>query len=58
MTKINSKYISAIDKKMAEYNRTHKRTKSQQFEHDKYERIYEKRDHSCAKEEKSGINWD
>ena len=57
MKKINSKYISSIDKKMAEFNRTHKLTESQQAEHDKYQEIYKKRDQAVNPIDEDLIDW-
>jgi hypothetical protein len=38
-------FISAIDKKLAEFNRTQAKSKSQKAEIEKYQHIYEMRDH-------------
>ena len=58
MSKINRYYVSEIDKKMAEINRTHKRSNSQQKEHDKYQAIYAKRDQAITDSDADDINWD
>jgi hypothetical protein len=58
MTKINRNYVSEIDKKMAEFNRTHKRSKSQQAEYDKYQAVFTKRDKTTQPEDRDTINWD
>jgi hypothetical protein len=58
MSKINRYYVSEIDKKMAEFNRSHKRSKSQQQEYDKYQAIYAKRDQTSINTDSDDINWD
>ncbi len=58
MSKINRYYVSEIDKKMAEFNRSHKRSKSQQREYDKYQDVYAKRDNVSETTKQDTINWD
>lgn len=44
MRKIDKHYVSDIDKKLAEFDATHPKSRSQQAEYDKYQRIYQLRD--------------
>ena len=48
MNRIDKNYISPIDQQLAEFDKTHSQSKSQQAEFDKYQRIYALRDHSSA----------
>ncbi len=43
-SKVNKNYISEIDQRLADFNRTHPKSKSQQAEIKKYQRIYQLRD--------------
>lgn len=44
MRKIDKHYVSDIDKKLAEFDATHKKSRSQQAEYEKYQRIHRLRD--------------
>lgn len=51
MKKLNKQFISEIDQKLDEFNRTHKKSASQQAEIEKYRKIHELRDNSNVNEE-------
>lgn len=57
MKKIDRYYVSEIDKKMAEFNKKNPLSPSQQFEHDKYQKIYQARDHAQEIENEQTIDW-
>jgi hypothetical protein len=57
MKKIDRYYVSEIDKKMAEFNKKHPLSASQQFEHDKYLKIYQARDHIVDPTKDEPIDW-
>ena len=57
MKKIDRYYVSEIDKKMAEFNKSHPLSASQQFEHDKYQKIYQSRDHAQEPTKENTIDW-
>lgn len=42
--KIDKRFVSEIDKKMAEFDATHAKSASQKAEIDKYQKIYQLRD--------------
>ena len=44
MNKTDKQYVSNIDKKLAEFDKTHPKTPSQQAEIDKHNRVYQLRD--------------
>ena len=44
MNKIDKNFVSDIDKKMAEFDATHAKSAEQKAEHEKYQRIYQRRD--------------
>lgn len=44
MRKIDKQYVSEIDKKLAEFDSTHSKSRAQQAEYDKYQAIYQLRD--------------
>ena len=44
MRKIDKHYVSEIDKKLAQFDATHPKSRSQQAEYDKYQRIHQMRD--------------
>lgn len=44
MGSVNKNYVSEIDRKLAEFDRTHQPSAAQQVEIDKYQRIYQLRD--------------
>jgi hypothetical protein len=44
MRKIDKHYVSDIDKKLAEFDAAHPKSRSQQAEYDKYQRIHRLRD--------------
>lgn len=52
--KTDKHYVSAIDKKLAEFNETLKPTASQQAEIEKYRRIHSLRDDAESQYEKDG----
>ncbi|OGO93108.1 MAG: hypothetical protein A3F41_06990 [Coxiella sp. RIFCSPHIGHO2_12_FULL_44_14] len=52
--KILKHYISDIDNALAEFKHTHPLSASQQAEINKYQRIYQKRDHAILEEKKKG----
>lgn len=58
MGKVSKLYVSEIDKKLAEYSKTHPRTASQQEEIDKYNRIHRMRDHAVHQPESEEDIWD
>jgi hypothetical protein len=58
MGRVSKLYVSEIDKKLAEYNKTHPRTASQQEEIDKYARIDQMRDTSVEQCEPEEDIWD
>lgn len=58
MGKVDSNYISDIDKKLAEYNASHPKTPSQQAEIDKYHRIHHLRDHAVEQADVEEDIWD
>ncbi len=49
MRKIDKHYVSEIDKKLAEFDAIHPKSRSQQAEYDKYQRIYRLRDSEIPK---------
>ena len=52
MREIDKHYVSEIDKKLAEFDATHPKSRAQQAEHDKYQRIYRLRDEPASSEPK------
>lgn len=50
MKKVNKQFVSEIDKKLDEFNKTHPKSPSQQSEIDKYKIIHQLRDVSEKKE--------
>ena len=59
MKKIDRLYVSEIDKKMAQFNKTHPLSASQQEEYEKYQEIYALRDDPKAEREpQSDSLWD
>ena len=59
MAKIDRHFVSEFDKKMAKFNRTHPKTASQQFESEKYKRIYQLRDEKQSPSDKAETTlWD
>lgn len=51
--KTDKSFVSEIDKRLAEFKRTHANTATQQAEIDKHEKIYKLRDHAIvAKKQK------
>lgn len=58
MDKIDKHYISDIDKKLAEFDRTHPKSPAQQAEYDKYQVIYHKRDIQTDEEIEKEDIWD
>lgn len=42
--KIDKHYVSDIDKKLAEFDAAHPKSRAQQAEYDKYQKIYRMRD--------------
>ena len=58
MGKVDSNYVSDIDKKLAEYNATHPKTASQQVEIDKYQRIHQLRDQAVDQADVEEDIWD
>ena len=58
MKKIDRYYVSEIDKKMAEFNQLHPNSASQQFEHEKYQAIYKRRDNAIKASPDQNDIWD
>lgn len=54
----NKNYISAIDRKLADFDNTHPRSPAQAAEHRKYQRIYRLRDEINGSDEKSNKLWE
>ncbi len=50
-------YVSEIDKHLAEFDRSHSLSASQQAEIKKYQRVYERRDHPTPLAKKPSL-WD
>lgn len=50
-------YVSPIDKKLAEFDRSHEKSTSQQAEINKYQRIHKFRDHAIKEKKEKGL-WD
>ncbi len=48
LKKIDKHYVSPIDQKLAEFNRTHRPSASQKAEIAKYQRVFSLRDQSTA----------
>lgn len=44
MNKIDKHFVSEIDRKLAEFDATHPKSAAQKAEHEKYKRIYQRRD--------------
>ena len=55
--KVIRHYVSEIDQRLAEFNRTHPWSATQQAEIDKYQRIYKMRNHAIPQKKKPSI-WD
>ena len=58
MSKTDKQYISEIDKKLAEFDRTHPNTFSEQAEIDKHERVFHLRDCPELLKEKEEDLWE
>lgn len=58
MRKIDKHYVSDIDKKLAEFDATHPKSRSQQAEYEKYQRIYRLRDSETAGTPEAALNKD
>lgn len=56
MRKIDKHYISKIDKTLAQFDVTHSKSRSQQAEYDKYQRIYRLRDSEIPNTSEAGLN--
>lgn len=54
-TKTLKRYVSEIDRRLAEFDRTHRLSRSQQAEIKKYEWIYKHRDNPIVIEKKKDI---
>ncbi|WP_423063957.1 CBU_0585 family protein [Candidiatus Paracoxiella cheracis] len=55
--KTEKNFVSKIDKKLAEFNRTHPKSASQDAEINKYKRLYKLRDHAIVEKKKKDI-WE
>lgn len=55
--KTDKNFVSNIDKKLAEFNRTHTKSASQDAEINKYKRIYKLRDHAIVEKKKKDL-WE
>ncbi len=55
--KMDKHYVSAIDKHLAEFDRSHMPSASQKAEIEKYRQVYEKRDKPTVTKKKLSI-WD
>lgn len=55
--KTNKKYVSEIDKHLAQFDQSHDNSATQQAEIDKYKAVYHKRDH-IVKTKKPKDLWD
>lgn len=58
MKKIDKHYVSEIDKKLAEFDASHKKSPAQQAEFDKYQKIYQLRDVPTDGNDQDGGLWD
>lgn len=54
---VDRSFVSNIDKALAKFNSTHQFSPAQQAEHDKYQRIYQLRDHATEQKKVKGL-WD
>ena len=57
MKKVNKQFVSEIDKKLAEFDRTHAPSASQKAETQKYERIFKRRDNPVQDNDDQGDIW-
>lgn len=53
--KILKNYVSPIDERLAEFDRTHRLSPSQQAEIKKYEEVYKRRDKAVSQKVKKDI---
>ena len=55
--KTDKAYVSPIQKHLAEFDRSHEKSESQQAEIKKYKHIYQLRDHAIVQKKKKDL-WD
>lgn len=58
MNTIDKHFVSEIDKKMAEFDKTHEKSSTQLAEIKKYQRIYRLRDVPNEWHEQRDVMWD
>lgn len=55
--KVDKHFVSEIDKKLAEFDRSHEPSPAQQAEIDKYKRVYKLRDDASASDPEQDDIW-